>query len=98
MLITCTGWTWDHIDRHVTLPMVRALNASWAILPPPALALRRIGQALGVKAPDTAPRRATTPAEALRDAQVAGLPVMQGRPDDPLLAFLDLPDPTPTRS
>ena len=99
MLITCTGWTWDYIDQHVTLPMVRALNASWSLLPPPALALRRIGQALGVKAPAGPPQRAATAAEAMRDAQAGGLPVMLGRPDDPMLAFLDLPDAPPnTRS
>jgi len=93
VLITCTGWTWDHIDRHVTLPMVQALNATWAHLPPPALALRRIGLALGVKAPDAPHKQSASPAGAIQEAQAAGLPVMQGRPDDPMLAFLDLPEP-----
>ena len=73
--------------------MVQALNSTWAVLPPPALALRRIGLALGVKAPDVRPQRATSSADAIRQAQTAGLPVVQGRPDDPMLAFLDLPVP-----
>lgn len=76
--------------------MVQALNATWAVLPPPAMALRRIGVALGVKAPDVRPRRSTSSADAIREAQTAGLPVMQGRPDDPMLAFLDLPEPPRT--
>lgn len=67
------------------------LNASWAVLPPPAIALRRIGLVLGIKPADAAPPARTTPDAALREAQTAGLPVMQGRPDDPLLNFLDLP-------
>ena len=33
---------------------------------------------------------ARTPEEALKEAVTAGIPIMEGRPDDPLLAFLDL--------
>jgi len=75
---------------------VRALNLAWAVLPPPAIALRRIGAALGVKQAAARPPAARTAAEAVREAMAGGLPVMQGRPDDPMLAFLDLPDQPPT--
>ena len=73
---------------------MQALYKCWAVLPPPALALRRIGAVLGLKEP-TAPARAKTADAALREAMSAGFPVYQGRPDDPMLAFLDLP-PTAT--
>jgi len=33
---------------------------------------------------------ALTPQDALREAIAAGMPVMEGRPDDPMLDFLDL--------
>lgn len=47
--------------------------------------LRRIAQYLGL--PDTAPVQtsAQTPEAALQHAQAAGIPVLRGRPDDPLL-------------
>ena len=59
-------------------------------MPPPDAQLRRIALFLGL--PDTAPRRTapTSPEDSLREAIAAGLPVMEGRPDDPMLNFLDL--------
>lgn len=58
-------------------------------MPPPDIQLKRISLFLGL--PDTTPKRATaTPEDALREAMAAGLPVTEGRPDDPLLDFLDL--------
>lgn len=53
--------------------------------------LKRISLYLGL--PDTkkqpsAPAR--TPQDALQQAMAAGLPVMEGRPDDPMLDLLDL--------
>jgi hypothetical protein len=53
--------------------------------------LKRIALALGL--PDTAPpskARSLKPEDAMRQALAAGIPVMQGRPDDPMLDFLDL--------
>jgi len=51
--------------------------------------LKRIALALGIPEPrvQTSTR---TPQDALREAAAAGLPVSEGRPDDPLLDFLDL--------
>lgn len=58
-------------------------------MPPAAVQLKRIALALGIPEP-----RVHTPAlnatDALREAAQAGLPVMEGRPDDPYLDFLDL--------
>jgi hypothetical protein len=51
--------------------------------------LRRIAQFLGIPEP-TVQTSARTPKDALREASAAGLPVMEGRPDDPMLEFLDL--------
>lgn len=51
--------------------------------------LKRIALALGIPEPRVQ-TRALSAGEALREAAQGGLPVMQGRPDDPMLAFLDL--------
>lgn len=55
--------------------------------------LKRIALYLGLPAPEPekSARRPKTAQEALRELAGAGLPVMEGRPDDPMLAFLDLP-------
>lgn len=50
--------------------------------------LRRIALYLGLPEPRLQ-TPARTPQDALREAAAAGLPVHEGRPDDPLLAFLD---------
>lgn len=54
--------------------------------------LKRIALALGL--PDTQPEpasaRAGKPVDAMREAMAAGLPVMEGRPDDPMLDLIGL--------
>jgi hypothetical protein len=75
----------------VTLPQVDALAAFWASVPPPGVQLKRIALALGL--PDTQPApkpRAVKPEDALREAMAAGLPVFEGRPDDPMLDLIGL--------
>lgn len=58
-------------------------------MPPADAQLRRIALFLGL--PDTAPKKAVSnPEDAIREAMAAGLPVSHGRPDDPMLDFLDL--------
>lgn len=53
--------------------------------------LQRIGLALGLPATSAAVRTsAPTAQDALREAMAAGIPVTEGRPDDPMLDFLDL--------
>ena len=73
------------------MPQADALGRHWAALPPPDLQLKRISLFLGlpVTAPAGVPERGAPP-DALREAAPAGLPVMEGRPDDPLPNFLDL--------
>lgn len=77
----------------MTLPQANALTAYWQIVPPAAVQLARIALALGLPPPASQPdkrRRLHTSAhDALREAAAAGIPVMQGRPDDPMLVFLD---------
>lgn len=73
----------------MTLPQVSALARFWKIVPPAALQLKRIALALGIPEP-TVQTSTRTPQDALREAAHAGLPVQEGRPDDPLLDFLDL--------
>lgn len=70
------------------MPQAYALMHFWQSVPPPAIQLKRIALALGI--PDTVQTSARTADEALREAAAAGIPIMDGRPDDPMLAFLDL--------
>ncbi len=75
----------------MTLPQLDALTAFWASVPPPGVQLKRISLALGL--PDTQPApkaRAGRPEDAIREALAAGLPVMHGRPDDPMLDLIGL--------
>lgn len=71
------------------------LTRFWHTLPPPFIQLKRIALALGIPEPkpmhtSANPGRPSSAEEALREAIAAGLPVMDGRPDDPMLAFLDI--------
>lgn len=76
----------------MTLPQVNALSAFWASVPPPGVQLKRIALALGL--PDTHPlhtsAKPTSAEDAMRAALAAGLPVMEGRPDDPMLDLIGL--------
>lgn len=75
----------------MTLPQVNALAAFWQTVPPPAAQLRRIALYLGLPDPRPgAPPSSLTPEEAMREAMAAGLPVMRGRPDDPILDLVGL--------
>lgn len=71
------------------------MRLHWEQCPPPAIALQLIGMALGIPAPkktvQASARRATpqTAEEVLHEFAAAGIPVMEGRPDDPMLALLD---------
>lgn len=60
----------------------------WAHTPPAALALKRISLFLGLK-PTDPPVVAKTASEAVDQAMDAGIPVMEGRPNDPVLDMLD---------
>ena len=62
----------------------------WQSVPPAAVQLKRIALALGIPEPRPVQTSAHSPQDALREAANAGLPIMEGRPDDPMLDFLDL--------
>lgn len=73
--------------------MVSALYKAWKEFPPPALALLRIGAALGIKPPSPPPRalgKAQGIQNVLSEVAAMGIPIMHGRPDDPMLELLDL--------
>lgn len=61
-------------------------------MPPPGVQLKRISLALGL--PDTQPvhksAKPATAEDAMRAALAGGLPVMEGRPDDPMLYLIGL--------
>ncbi len=76
----------------MTLPQLDALSAFWASVPPASVQLKRISLALGL--PDTQPTqgsaRKVSAEDAMREAFASGLPVMEGRPDDPMLDLIGL--------
>lgn len=74
----------------MTLPQVDVLAVFWISTPPPAVQLKRIAQALGLSDPVRATPRAVKPQDAMQEALAAGIPVMEGRPDDPMLDLLGL--------
>lgn len=78
----------------MTLPQVLALQRYWSHTPPVAFQLRRIALFLGLqdppaaKAPDAATPRSLD--NDLRDLSYGGIPIFEGRPNDPMLDLLDL--------
>lgn len=87
-MIAVTGWRFEDCDR-MTFPRLRALNAAWRALPPVGMTLHRIGLWLGLPKPPEQ-RRARNMDEAIQEVADAGLPVMHGRPNDPMLALCGL--------
>jgi hypothetical protein len=70
---------------------VASLAAFWAHTPPAALQLKRIALFIGLApAKPVAEAMGANNPDALRQLMAAGLPVMEGRPDDPMLDLLDL--------
>lgn len=75
--------------------MVTALSKFWQHTPPPIIQLKRISQALGVKA-DLAPEKAVNfksqdiTQSDMQDIGGALGGIAQGRPNDPMLDFLDV--------
>lgn len=90
-MIVNTGWTWQYIDTQVTLQIVTALNAFWDHTPPPCIQLKRIASALGIeqKTAPTPIKKQDEPQD-LSELLGAGLGITQGRPNDPMLDFLDV--------
>lgn len=97
-----TGWTWQHVRLECDLPTYFALCEWWREVPPAAIQLRRIASFLGLKpggelaaprmaSPTSATATPTTPSSA-QDvagmAALAGMPVLQGRPADPMFDLL----------
>lgn len=74
----------------MTLPQSNALAKHWQSIPPPASQLKRISLFLGLPPSVAVQTSARSPEEAMREAMAAGLMVPEGRPDDPMLDFLDL--------
>ena len=75
--------------------MVASLGRFWQHTPPPAIQLKRIAQVLGIKA-ENVPERSVDfskhdiTEQDLNEFAAAGFGAMQGRPDDPMLDFLNL--------
>lgn len=74
----------------MTLPQVNALAEFWLSVPPAVIQLKRIAHALGLSDTQPVQTSARTPEEVMREALSVGLPVMEGRPDDPLLDLIGL--------
>lgn len=48
-----TGWSWDYVEDHLTVPRLRALKRHWAHSPPPPQLLALIARALGGMTPSS---------------------------------------------
>lgn len=61
-------------------------------MPPPAVQLKRIALALGIPEPKSVQTSKQPQGlnDALSQAAAAGLPIMQGRPNDPMLDLIGL--------
>jgi hypothetical protein len=86
-----TGWTWAHVSDTVTLPQVHVLQTFWQHQPPMVVLAGRLCRYLGIDVGTAAkPAPITKPQEAMQELAKNGFPVMEGRPDDPMLDLLDL--------
>lgn len=100
-----TGWTWQHVRLECDLPTYFALCDWWREVPPAAIQLRRIASFLGLKPggePGAARMTTTTGQAALSSAQdvagiaaLAGMPVIEGRPADPMFDLIGPAPPGP---
>jgi hypothetical protein len=85
-----TGWTWAHVENEVTLPQVHALSTYWRQQPPLVVLTARLCRWAGIDVCTAKPAPVATANEAPKEAALVGLPISHGRPDDPMLNFLDL--------
>lgn len=73
---------------------MEALARYWRKVPPVALQLRRIARFLGLEDPPEDRPEASTKKRSLDDDLQAlaagGVPIFEGRPNDPMLDLLDL--------
>lgn len=93
-VISSTGWTWEYVEDNVTLPKLAILDKFWQQIPPTSLQLKRISIALGLPVSASAQHSGNAieaTDEELQKAMASGIPVYDGKPDDPYLDFLDLP-------
>lgn len=96
-----TGWTWQHVRHECDLPTYFALCDWWQEVPTASVQLRRIASFLGLKpeaSPGTArmaqPSQPSSPQEVASQAAMAGMPIFEGRPADPMLDLIPV-TPTP---
>lgn len=78
----------------MSLQQVNALTKFWQHSPPAYIQLRRIGQFLGLETPKP-PAELTQESpeidqKAIHNIQSAGLGAFEGKPNDPMLDFLDV--------
>lgn len=66
-----TGWTWDYVADHVTLPRLEALSRVWASRPSVADSVAMVLRAFGWK---PAPRRSKAKRKSDVMAELAALP------------------------
>lgn len=48
------GYSFEYIDRHMTIPRLTALNAYWKVVPPMSVSVHGIALSLGVGSEDRA--------------------------------------------
>jgi len=77
-----TGWNWDYVEDHLTMPRLRALKRHWATSPPPHQLLHLIARALVGAAHLPAPAAADDPWQdlAARAAEPGSGLAIRGKP------------------
>jgi hypothetical protein len=57
-LIACTGWTWEYIDNHMTIPRLSTMTRYWSQNPPVHVL---VAEYMGYEAPAVTPAGNATP-------------------------------------
>lgn len=70
-----TGWTWEYIGQHMTLPRLAAFSKKWSEIPPLADAVAALAYGFGVLK-----KRSAAPAEGTQEHQDEVAQFIEGMP------------------
>ena len=81
----------QYVDEHVTLPQALALFSYWRIQPTLVTLVSRVCRYFDIEVGSKTPplsSKPSTPEDALAQFRSAGVPIFEGKPDDPMLDLL----------
>lgn len=76
-MIACTGWTWEYIDNHMTIPRLSAMTRYWNQNPPVHVL---VAEYMGYEAPAKTPAAgepAAAPSQEAIETLMANFPQVQ---------------------